>query len=524
MALLSSITDYSSAVEPSFVSAFGGVGDATTNNNTAFANAEASSFERIFLAPGRYLTTTDPGTFTKHYVGPGKIYYPSGGQARKAFQNAAWYQTKVPPTADPLSEYGFALDAKFGDPTYHVIKPGTRRNFDRYLQTAGNPNGYSTYFWAPSTPQFSYFFSQSGWSGLSGLLAATAAVGATTAQISGGTAGWAVGDVVGFVPSGAQDGIPTDTVTVTATSGTTITFTPALTHAYGVGNVVSHGYRTMNAHTTIIDEHTGGGDNYAFLARMIASYPALASQSTYSDTATIGIIGGDMTLTQDYNYATGWEAQYIDTGHDVCVAGSVNSYIRTNNTGGRGVFWAHDYAKMDAPTSGNNLKPIDGVWCAAMYAKTGLDLSRSVCSVAAVAIPIGQKIALNASVVSPGPTNGNGLVATTDGGIYLWASSDGAGTFAQIVNGPASVLLRPGSLQINVATDFGGNAVFAGSLTTASNVTVGGALNVAGDANVNGTIVLPYGHQVRWGTNNTYIIADASNLAIYVNGVQKVLY
>jgi hypothetical protein len=538
-----------------------------TNNDAAFSSAEGSSYERIFLAQGRYLTTANPDTFTKTYVGPGKIYYPSGTADHQAFQNAAWYQTNVTDSFDPKSEYGFAEDTKFGNPSYHTIMPGTRRNFDRQQQTPTNPNGFSTYFWAPAVPRFSYFFSKSGWSGLSGVLAAQASAGATTAQIAAGTTGWQIGDVVGFTPGASQDGIPTDTVTVTGVTPSAITFSPALANTYATNDVVSHGYRTMNVHTMVVGEHTGGGDCYAFLARMVAAYQVLPSQvgipannSGFTNAATIGIIGGDMTLEANYNYATGWECQYIDTGFDVSVAGSVNSYTRTNNTAAWGCFWVHDYAKMDAPNAGNNLKPVDGVWVAAMYSRTGLDLTRSVCSLAAIAIPQGQKIALNASVEAPGATNGNGLVATTDGGVYLWSSADAAGLYAQLVNGSSAVTVRPESVQINGPTEitsllvdasatiagdltvsgtlsaatFSPNSISTGSIAASSTITA--ASNITATA---GTVTGKYlmtkqesgagQHILYFGDQSngaSYIIVDTSTAqaALYVKGVQKQLW
>jgi len=87
MALLSSITDYGTAVEPSFVSAYGGVGDGTTNNDTAINNVisdSAAGLSRVWLAQGNYLTTKPIGTWTDmRFDGPGKVlksgsYFSSG--------------------------------------------------------------------------------------------------------------------------------------------------------------------------------------------------------------------------------------------------------------------------------------------------------------------------------------------------------------------------------------------------------------------------------------------------------------
>jgi hypothetical protein len=50
---------------------FGGVGDGVTNNNAAYAAAEASSANWIYVPDGTFLTTLNPTNLTKYYWGPG---------------------------------------------------------------------------------------------------------------------------------------------------------------------------------------------------------------------------------------------------------------------------------------------------------------------------------------------------------------------------------------------------------------------------------------------------------------------
>jgi len=526
MSTLSTISDYSAAVESSFVSEFGGVGDGVTNNDTAFTNAEASGYERIWLAQGRFLTTKPASFFRKRYVGPGKVYF---GTVNGSLSNFSRYSSDVPWFGTGTS-YNESADIQFSEVEFKQINSGIRHEFTKSPST-----GFPPYFYAPSTPQFVQFNQAGGSSGYAGVLAAAVAVGATVLQITGGTVGWAVGAKIGLTSGAAADGTIIETATIASvnTGAGTITLTAPITHAYVAGSVINFGYRTMNPYQLGIVNHTGGGDAYMWCARVIVSSPALASQPSFDNIATGGLIGGDITLTENGNYATGWEAQYIDTGKDVAVVGRVDSYIRTNNSGARNVMWLHDYAKMDVPNLTNNLKPIDGVWVAAMYAKTGLDLTRSVCSVAAIAVPTDQKIALNAQVSAPGPTNGNGFVATTTGGVYLWSSTDGAGRYAQLCNSSASLLLRPASLQVNVATDFGSNAVSAGSMTLSGSGSVGGNLTVGGTTtslnliatNSLGVAANKPLYLSGLGGNSYFIFDSSANvIALYKSGVQVAVW
>jgi hypothetical protein len=303
-------------------------------------------------------------------------------------------------------------------------------------------------------------------------------------SISGGTTGWAVGDVVGF--TSVADGSITDTKTLTLASGGVIGWAGGLSQAYPAGTVITHGKRTMNAYETVIVDHRGGGDAYAWCARIILEYPALASQSSWLYTSTGGIIGGDMTLATDYVYATGWECQYSDTGSsttvgkDVCVAGSVNSYSRTNNTAARDMFWIHDLAKCDIYSY---IKPIDGIWVAAIKANVGLDLSRSSLTTTgsfnncAIALANQQKIYFNTSTTYPG--TGNGWTANVMGTSYLHHDSDGTSDFMELWCGSYRLRVRStGSLNFN------------GSLNTASSISAGSYVNATDEIRVNSTKVV----------------------------------
>ena len=454
-----------------FVTAFGGVNDGVANNNAAIALAEASAYEIIWLPEGRYVVTTNRSTFTKKYIGPGVLLYPS---SYRGAQNAAAYSANVAPTATTAAFGINASKMTFTDFDYRVVAAGTRRSFDRYYPSGDGTGPTATqYYWAPSTPRFSIFENYGGWSGTSGVLSASVSAGATTCNVTGGVSDWAarglIGQQIGFVDPNAYDGIPSEVVTVTGASGSTLTFTPALASGYAAGWLISHGYRTMNPHEFKEVTHWGGGDCYAWLGTVVGAYTALASQQSTFQTATVGIIGGSLTLVRDGNYGTGWECVYDDTGTDGAIIASVQSFERRNNTAARDKsVWLNDFIKMDGGGTGYaayGLKPIDGVYVAAVAARTGLDFTRSSFSVGAIALPIGERILFDAEMpVTAGSSNGWGFVAGVTNNMWMRGGSDGAGKFLQLRNQDNYVYIRPTSNQFTANTDFGIYAVSMGRL------------------------------------------------------------
>lgn len=484
-----------------FSDVFGGIGDGTTNNDTAFAAAEGSSYEQIYLPQGRFYTTTPIASLTKSYWGPGKIYRGAGNGT---YPNYSYYSSEVHPTVDPLWAYGIAEDNEFGEVEWKVVAPGLRKNFDRYLQTGGNPNGFPPYFWAPTTPHFIRYQNKGGWSGFSGLTTSTITAGVSTSvNIAGGTTGWNIGDTVGF--TSAMDGMVTETRVLTGVSSGTISWGTPLSNTYASGSTVTHGYRTMNSAYQTIANATGGGDTYIHVGRMTVDYDGLSSQTEYQHRATGGLFGGELILAKNGVYGTGWEGIYQDTGFDTACIGTVNSYIRTVNTGGYGAMWLHDYAKMDGGGNyfaTNGLKRIDGVYVAAVGAHTGLDLTNSTFDVAAIALPIEQKIALDAQISSPNSTNGNGYVATTDNGMYIRGSVVSGVKVIELVNGSYRLRLQAnGGLTTNAGFTIGNNVLASGTVT-------GGSL-----VSNSGTVQLGSG-------GNTYFSFDGTTIRLFKNGSQ----
>lgn len=450
-----------------FVVNFSGNGDGTTNNDAAFTAAEASSYERIFLPDGVYVTTKTRDTLTKRYVGPGRIKT----SATRWLQNFGAYRANTPYLG--ITEYGQdSASSQFSDMEYYNLLPDLRVGLTE------------RYYYAPAVPKFAEYRHGGGWSGIDGVTSAAMTTGSTSVTIRGGVAGWTPGRLVGFVDP--VSGNITDTKTIATVGGGGITWVGGLSQAYPAGTVITRGQRTSGSYQLAIVDHAGAGDCYVWWGRIIGSYTPLASQDLFQFTSTVGLIGGDMTLTKDGIYGTGWEMQYIDQGKDVCIAGSVNSYIRTNNTAARDVFWMHDYAKSEIidPT----IKPIDGVWVAAIKANVGLDLTRSSFTVggsfnnAAIALSDKQKIYFNASTSYPG--TGNGWTANVMGGSYVHHDFDGTSDFMEMWCGAYRARIRSnGSLNFNGSINAGSNLsattyVDAGSyLNAATYVSAGSSVN-----------------------------------------------
>jgi len=475
---------------PLFTDVFSGNGDGSTDNDAAFTAAEASAFEYIWLPEGNYKTTKTVNQLTKRYVGPGKIFRGTGGAG--VYKGFARYSVEVATPVDQLVEYGLAENLEFSDAHYNQIDAGMRVNFNRYLVTGGVPNGYAPYFWAPAIPEFAKFVNKGGYSGVSGVTSSAITLGVSTSvTIAGGVAShpdapgdpaaasWAVGQTIGFLD--ATTGVA-ETKVLTGVSGSTLTWSGTLTKSYPIGTVVTHGYRTMQAQKMVVMEHTGGGDAYAYLGRISIGYKGMPSQTGFEMRNTGGLIGGDITVTQAGGYGTGMENLYEDAGVDACMAGVIGNYRRTVDTGGYGNFWIHDLAKIDGGSNPTpfGLKGIDGVYVAAVLAKTGVDFTRSAFTVAAVALPLGQKVSFDAQIVAPGAGNGNGWVATTDGGMYIFGTTVSGIKALELQNGGFRLRLLAGSgaLTTNAALTVGSTGAFSGNITS----TAGYVHGVAGVA------------------------------------------
>lgn len=474
---------------PNFVTLFSGNGDGVTNNDAALTAAEASAYERIWLPEGKYVTTRASYTdFNKRFVGPGKFLRAAG----RAVNNFSRYVDAVWTVND---EYGQGGNSQFANIELAYLPPNTRHHFTK------GPTGLYPYFYAPAVPHFLEFNSSGGSSGFAGKTSTAITAGVTTTiGIAGGTVGWVAGDAIGLTQSTTLDGTILESAVIASvdTVGGTITLTAPPANAYAIGSVLSFGCRTMNTGYTTILNHKGGGDAYAYLARVIVEKPALASQTDFAHVATGGIIGGDMVCVYSGGYLTGWECQYSDASDgtsDITVAGSVNSYIRKNATRGRNAFWIHDLAKMDAPTVGNGLKPIDVVYSCLMYAQCGLDMTRSVFNnQRAITLAKGHRIYLDASASAGTAANAAGYIPDINPLTFIGANTAGqieiahqSGNSLTVYAGGVSVIgpmastgaMSPagvassGAIDTSVNYRVGGTVVTVGRLGTIPDATVG---------------------------------------------------
>lgn len=342
---------------------FGGVGNDTFDNAAAFVAAEAATPLGIYLPEGTYYTTSARTALTKRYRGPGKIRF-----ADTLFAPGRFSYMASKPTAWPTQGITgwFRGDQRFTDGgEYNVIGPNVREY-----------DVASKYFESTTIPHHAWFDINSGNSGMICRLTSPVTPGQNVAQTDGVYAELA-GKQITLADA---NGTPSETLTVLSVNVGTgqITFTTNATLTHPVGGFVRTSLRTWNGHTYVKVASTGGGDNYGHIVRGTMAYVRKPGQKHYFETATFGQYGGEVYITQDANYCTGWESQFWDQNPalpggsaDVAVIGSVNSYIRGKDTGAYSCVWLHDMAKSEGS------KLADAGWVLIGGWRLGLDTSRA---------------------------------------------------------------------------------------------------------------------------------------------------
>lgn len=416
---------------------YGAVGDGTTDNVTAFLGAESdSAVERIYVPEGVFLTSnTIDELNTKFYWGPGKIKFSGTGQVVPG--RFSYINPNNPPAIGGLGITGwFNGDNRQIEPEY-------------FHQGAERKSLTEPYFEPTVIPKNIWMYNYGGWSGATGHLAAAYGPGTTTVTIKGGTAGFEIGDDIGFIFDTTAGGsivaiVYQDQAVVMSKTATTITFSPALTKTYSENCIVTHSPRTMNLHTYSYMRNYGGGDAYAHMARAQQNYAALPSHQHCFEASTVGQYGGDLIFKSPHNYGTGWESYYDDEGHDVACIGQVNTYVRTNDTAARGGTWI-GIAETSVGT-----RPGDAAICLSGKWRVGLDLVRvdsSSNSNAVVQMSSGGRMYFNSSV-NP---SGRGSVAGSAWGIlwgnqvgdtYITHGADGTSGYLDMYAGSSRIRLR----------------------------------------------------------------------------------
>lgn len=474
----------------------------TANNDVAFAAAEASTYERIYLPEGTYATTVSEVDLNKTYVGPGKIKFTSNGNE----VGRGWSWVKTHPTKGGVgSTLWFTGDQKFTDSEWKTIGTDVRT----YDLSA-------SYFEPTLIPHHAWFYCLSGNSGTNAKLGATASTGSSTITLNSTAPNWD-GKTIAFLDG--PNGTNLSTRTVVSHSGNNLVLDSPPPSNYATGTYVGVGKRTWNGHTYVKVNNTGGGDVYGHVVRMNQNYVPLATEDHFFFTSTVGQYGGDVGFGagSSGSYATGWESQYADNGNDVAVIGQVDTFQRSNDTGARSVVWMGTFMKSEPdPVSGIH-KPADVAHEVAGKWRIGLDTSRAdltnFSSVgdnynAAVTMGLGQRIVFNQSSSTSGrgaDTTWGALFGNVKGDMFLESGNDASGDFIALRFNRGSgsdgrLRIRPNAVQVNtaftVATSIGaGTDISLG----ASNVLAFGAGSGCYATRLNGSSSLtPYLH---WAVN-----------------------
>lgn len=431
-----------------------GGGVNTTNNDTAFTAAEAASDGLIYIPDGTYATTIDPLTFNKRYTGTGKIKYGSNVYPAKLAN-----LNELPSPASGLGATGwFTGDQVFSDGGEHYVIGENVRKYDLN----------ATYFQSSTIPHHAWMEIKSGNSGWQGRLASTASAGATSVTLTGaGSTDW-VGKQ--FVFTQGQDGTGLSTHTVTSVSGTTVNFTPATPSTYSANIYgIKFAPRTWNGHTYIKVDHNGGGDGYGHIVRMKVGYNPPASEDHVFFTATGGQYGGDLDFVSSGVYGTGWESQYNDNGNDVAVIAQVDSFNRTNDTGGRGAYWFGSLFQSYGTKPADAAHVVAGKWRAALDTVRA-DLTQFGNSVdnanVAINTKLGHRWVMNSTLNQNGrgghPVLGTALWGNTKGDMYIESGNDGTSDYIALrfdrsSGQDARLRIRPTAVQINTALTVAGS-------------------------------------------------------------------
>jgi len=297
------------------ITSFGGIGDGVTENATAFIAAEASSADKIFLPNGTYKVTGI--TLAKPYYGDGRILLDG------VYYGQTYSDIRTAPTTTNYANYG--ID---GDISHVNVESNTLENVRNGLD--------AFYFNAPTTPHFAWFKNFAGHSGIDALLTANAASGSTSVTVNAVPTDCTIGTPIGFSNT-SNPVTPTETVTVSNVVGNVITFSPALTNTYYVGDSITVHNRTMNQRNFCQVDHYGGGDAYCWTGRISAwgNNNNQAGQKHVYAKSTVGVIGGDLFGGKDGTYLTSTEFNMLDTTYlgnsNISAISHVNSFQRTTD-------------------------------------------------------------------------------------------------------------------------------------------------------------------------------------------------
>jgi hypothetical protein len=426
---------------------YGAAMDDATDDKAAFDAFIADATNRRAWLEGTAYYVGSATSITRPAMGPGKIHLSSGD-----YLPAEYCQMNTRPTAGTGSDlnYYFSGDLSRVQVSYYSL--GQRTAGGNIRKSLSEP-----YFESVTTPRFEVMLNSSGWGGYSCKLNGAIAAGATSCVVNSAD-GIATGDVLGFTSLVAGIPVAQETKTVTVV-GTTLSWTGGLANAYPDKTILTHGYRTFSAYRYTELRHNGGGDAYAHVIRCGCDYIPTAGQTHYFETATVGCIGGSLTLTQSGTYGTSEEWNITDGPSgtvDAAAVGFVHSFERYNDTGARGVTWLGMFLKSEGT------KPMDVFIEFAGKSRVGLDMARcdfTSNGQAAMQTALGHRWFLNSRYVvgqrGYDATYG-GVWAGEKGDMYIGSATDGTSDiielgFARAVGQDGRIRIRPTGVQINTS-------------------------------------------------------------------------
>lgn len=475
----------------------GGVGNgnpsnpaAGTDNAAAFTSAVGNASSRIWINDGTFRTTGGI-QLQKYFDGSGKIYNSPSGEVLPG----RYTYLLTPPTQFPVQGVGgwFAGDTSFIEPEYYVIGAACRRSISE------------RYFEATTIPHNRWFTSFAGSSSVIAHVVSGAGSG-STAVLLNSVQGLAAGNTVGF--AAVFGGAFTDTVVISSIVGNTINFSPALSVSYSAGADVALAQRTNQPFEYILGRNYGAGDFYTDVRRVQQNYVPLAGQTHFFETATVGQYGGDIVFTQSGTYGTVMESQLIDNGNDVAAIADVESFVRDNDTGARGVTWLGSYYKSEGS------RPADATYVTAGKWRVGLDTVRADLTTfvttsdginAAINTALGHRWVMNSTANSAGRA-GSAIYGTffgnTPGDMYIESGTDGTSDYMAMRFNRAA----PNDGRLRVRPTF---------MSTNKDFQIGGQILGAADVQLGLTAGNP---RVIFGTGGVWMIWDGANLKVTKNG------
>jgi hypothetical protein len=442
--------------------------DGATNNDAAFALAEASSFDEIYIPSGIfYCATRTQPQFTKGYYGPGLILLADGTAMPGNFSYVNSLRTQWPVQG---TTGFFRGDTRSTEGRWFMIGPTARQRM------------VSRYYDTPYIPNHNWMHVYDGGSGVDGRLTSSPGAGATSFTANGASSTW-IGKQLAFKTNFFAG--PTDTVTVSNVVGTTVTCTPT-TASHSSGEIVTLGYRTGSPNTYVHYRNFAPGDAVAHVMRVDQNYGANAGQTHVFEASTAGLYGGDINMLpgSSGSMGTGIEIHHIDQGNDVGMIGARFAFVRDNDTGARSAAW------VGYLTTSEGSKPADSGYCLQGKWRTGLDFVRCDFSTfytasdgynAAVQMALGHRMIFNSTATTVdrgGDATGvqSTLWGNHAGDIFLETGNDGAPTTSDFIAirfnraspNDGRLRVRPTVVQVNKQFDCAANINAGGSMSVGS--------------------------------------------------------